>query len=93
MTLDKIKPYAKAVAAFLAPSVTALVQAVQESSQGGTAITGPEWIGILAAGLITGGAVYTIPNRDPLAEHQRESVQPPHVGADPLDAPNEDYRL
>ena len=61
--LDKIAPYWKAVIGFVTPGVVALVAAVQESSDGGAAVTGPEWVGILAACVITGGAVYTVPNR------------------------------
>ena len=80
MTLDKIKPYAKAFAGFLVPFAGAIVNAVQESSSGGTGITSAEWITAVALAITTGGAVYTIPNRDPKARHQLESVQPPHVG-------------
>ena len=80
MTLDKIKPYAKAFAGFLVPFAGAIVTAVQESSPGGTGVTAAEWISAVALAITTGGAVYTIPNRDPQAKHQLESVQPPHVG-------------
>jgi hypothetical protein len=77
MSLDAIKPYAKAFVGFVAPGVASLVVAVQDASQGGSAVTGPEWIGIGAACLLTGGAVFATPNRDPRADHQDESVQPP----------------
>lgn len=80
MTLDTIKPYAKAVAGFLVPFAGAIVTAVQLTSPGGEGITAAEWISAIALAITTGGAVYTIPNRDPKAQHQRESVQPPHVG-------------
>ena len=88
MTLDKIKPYAKAFAGFLVPFAGAIVNAVQESSSGGTGITSAEWITAVALAITTGGAVYTIPNRDPKARHQLESVQPPHVGDEGEVAPS-----
>ena len=67
--------------------------------------TGEIWMAV-SAGLTAAGATWVIPNRDPKAEHQEESVQPPYVGdepttydgmgapvsnPDPLDGPNEDY--
>ena len=60
--LDRIRPYAKAVVAFIAPGVTALVSAVQDGSQAGSAVSGPEWVGIAAACILTCAAVYTTPN-------------------------------
>jgi hypothetical protein len=72
-----IAPYWKAVVAFLTPGIIAFVGALQESSPGGSQVTGVEWGGILAAMFITGGAVYTVPNKDPEGKHQEESVQPP----------------
>lgn len=61
--LDNIRPYAKAVVAFVAPGVVALGQAVLDSSPGGEHITGPEWIGIVVAMFVTSGIVYAVPNR------------------------------
>lgn len=75
--LDKIRPYAKAIVGFISPGVVALVAAVQDSSPAGGAVTGPEWVGIAAACIITGSVVFTVPNTDPHALHQDESVQPP----------------
>ena len=77
MNLDSVKPYAKALAAFITPGVAALVAAVQDASPGRSDITGPEWVGIFATCILTSGAVYAVPNRDPRATHQDESVQPP----------------
>lgn len=77
--MNKVKPYLKAVIGFITPGVVALVAAVQDSSPGGSAVTGPEWVGIGAACILTGGAVFLTPNKDPLAEHQDESVQPPSL--------------
>ena len=63
--LDKIRPYAKAVVAFITPGVAGLVTAVQDASPGGANVTGPEWVGIVAACILTSGAVYATPNREP----------------------------
>ena len=75
--LDNIAPYWKAVVGFVSPGVVALVAAVQDGSPGGSSITGPEWVGIAAACILTGSAVFAVPNKDPQADHQDESVQPP----------------
>lgn len=80
MNIDAVKPYAKAIVAFVAPGVAALVAAVQDASPAGSNITGPEWIGIVATCILTSGAVYAVPNRDPRGIKQAESVQPPHAG-------------
>lgn len=77
MNLDAVKPYAKAVVAFITPGVTALVAAVQDASPGGSNVTGPEWVGIFAACILTSGLVFAVPNRDPRGVKQDESVQPP----------------
>jgi hypothetical protein len=75
--MEKIAPYWKAVIGFITPGVVGLVAAVQDSSPGGSAITGPEWVGIAAACILTAGGVFVVPNKDPRALHQDESVQPP----------------
>jgi len=80
VNIDSIKPYAKAIVAFVTPGVTGLLAAVQDASPGGSSVTGPEWVGIAAACILTGGAVFSVPNRDPQALHQAESVQPPDAG-------------
>ena len=77
--LDNVRPYVKAVVGFVTPGVIALVAAVQDGSPAGSNVTGPEWVGIAAACVITGSAVFLAPNTDPKAEHQSESVQPPHA--------------
>jgi hypothetical protein len=77
MNIDAVKPYAKAIVAFVTPGVAALVAAVQDASPAGSNITGPEWVGIVATCILTSGAVYAMPNRDQRAAHQDESVQPP----------------
>ena len=40
--MNRIKPYAKAVLAFIAPGAVVIGSAVTEASDGGTAITGAE---------------------------------------------------
>jgi hypothetical protein len=77
--LDRIAPYWKAVTAFISPGVVGLVAAVQDGSPGGSSITGPEWVGIAAACILTGGAVFAVPNKDPRGLHQQESTQPPNA--------------
>ena len=81
--MDKIAPYWKAIVGFVTPGVIAAVAAVQDGSPGGQGITMPEWVGIAAACVLTGGAVFAVPNKDPNADHQDESVQPPDDGYDP----------
>lgn len=68
--MNKIAPYAKAVVAVLgAVLVTVLAQFPDNE-------TVQTW-GPIVASLLTAISVYVVPNRDPLAEHQDESVQPP----------------
>ena len=78
--LDKIAPYYKALAGFLVPFLGSLGTALVESSDNGSQITGSEWVQALLVGLVAGGAVFSIPNKDPQALHQDESVQPPARG-------------
>lgn len=74
--MDKIKPYIKALVAFVTPGAVLIGAAVTEASEGGSTITTSEWVTALVACLVTSGAVYRIPNKDPKGEHQDESVQP-----------------
>jgi hypothetical protein len=60
--LNTVKPFLKAITAFVAPGVVALVQAVSDASPAGPHVTGPEWIGIVAACILTSAAVYAVPN-------------------------------
>ena len=78
--MSKLSPYWKAFVGFVAPGAVVLGSAVTDGSQGGSSITTAEWVTALVACLVTSAAVYTAPNRDPLAEHQDESVQPPNAG-------------
>jgi uncharacterized membrane protein HdeD (DUF308 family) len=75
--VNAIAPYLKAVVGFIVPGIIALIAAVSDGSDNGQTITGPEWIGIAAACILTSAGVWGVPNRDPNATHQRESVQPP----------------
>lgn len=64
--LDKLAPYAKAVAAFIGPAIPLLIAAMQDGSLGGSAITGQEWLTAAAACFVTGGVVLAAPrNADP----------------------------
>jgi multisubunit Na+/H+ antiporter MnhB subunit len=78
--MDKIAPYWKAVLAFIAPGAVTIGSAVTEASDGGTRITTAEWVAAAVACIVTSAAVYAVPNRDPRALHQDESVQPPEYG-------------
>ena len=60
--IELVKPYAKAIVGFVAPGVVALVTAVADASPRGSHVTGPEWIGIAAACILTSAAVYAVPN-------------------------------
>jgi hypothetical protein len=61
--LDKIAPYWKAVVGFIAPGAIVITSAVLEGSDGGSAITGSEWILALCSAVITSAGVYAFPNR------------------------------
>lgn len=75
--MKRIAPYAKALVGFITPGAVLIGAAVTEASDSGSRITTAEWVTALVACIVTGGAVYRTPNKDPEAEHQDESVQPP----------------
>ena len=75
--LDWIAPYWKAVVAFVTPGAVVIGSAVLEGSDGGSTITGAEWVTAIVACVVTAGGVWAVPNRDPSGEHQDESTQPP----------------
>jgi hypothetical protein len=77
MTMEKIAPYYKALTAFLVPFLGSLATALVQSSDNGTEVTGSEWVQALLVALVASGAVFAVPNKDPLATHQHQSVQPP----------------
>lgn len=78
---DNLKLYAKAIVGFVAPGVVGLVAAVQDGSPGGSTITGPEWIGVAAACILTSAGVYAAPYVRPLAKAKNADVpaNPPQV--------------
>lgn len=61
--MDRIRPYAKAVVGFVTPGAIALGAAVQSGTPGGSGVTAAEWITIAVACVVTGGAVFSTPNR------------------------------
>ena len=61
--LEKVRPYAKAVVAFIAPGAVLIGAAVTEGSPGGSAITGAEWVTAAVACVVTAAGVYGVPNR------------------------------
>lgn len=56
-------PYFKAVVAFIAPGAVVLTSAVTDASAGGEFITSGEWVTAICATIITGAAVYAVPNK------------------------------
>lgn len=77
--MNKIAPYYKAVAGFGIPFLGSIGVALTAASDGGTSITAGEWVGAVVVGLISGGTVWGVPNKDPEIVHQDESVQPPQL--------------
>jgi len=60
--VNALAPYFKAVVAFIAPGAVILTSAVTESSARGELITSGEWVTAICATIITGAAVYAVPN-------------------------------
>ncbi len=60
--LTKVKPYAKALVGFVAPGAVLIGSAVTEVSDGGTTITGAEWVTAAVACVVTSGAVWGFKN-------------------------------
>jgi hypothetical protein len=61
--MEAIAPYWKAVCAFLAPAMTIVIASVLEGSDGGTRVTGSEWLTAAATAVLTAGTVYTVRNK------------------------------
>ena len=75
--MTKIAPYAKSIVGALVAGLGSLYQALD----GDQAVTAQEWIAVAMTTLTALGVIFAVPNKDPRAEHQQESVQPPeHVG-------------
>jgi hypothetical protein len=69
--VNTLAPYFKAVTAALIAGASAAIPLVDDG------LTLSEGLGIAVAFLTALTAVYAVPNKDPKAEHQEESVQPP----------------
>lgn len=72
-TLPQIK---KAVWGFCAPIVPVAFMAVQAGSDGGTSVTGAEWITIAAAAFGVGGGVFALTNADAPKPARHEKANP-----------------
>jgi hypothetical protein len=70
--MTKIAPYAKALIGAMVAGLGSLQQALDDG-----AVTPQEGTGVAIAFLSGLALVWAIPNKDPYAEHQDESVQPP----------------
>ena len=70
--MNKIAPYGKAITAAIVACLSYLQPAIDDG------LTSAEIIGAAIAFLTGLAVVWAIPNKDPEAEHQDESVQPPH---------------
>ena len=71
--MTTIAPYFKALTAALIAGASAAIPLVDDG------LTASEGLGIAVAFLTALSAVYAVPNKDPQAEHQAESVQPPQL--------------
>lgn len=69
--------YAKTQVGALVPGLITLAYALSKWSGPAWDLSGDELGLILAALGFTGAAVWAVPNKDPNAKHQDESVQPP----------------
>lgn len=70
--MNKLAPYAKTVVAILGSVLTVIMAQYPDSPEV------QRW-GAIVAALLTSILVYAVPNKDPQAEHQDESVQPPQA--------------
>ena len=69
--MNTIAPYAKALTGAVVACLSYLQPAIDDG------LTASEGIGAAVAFLTGLAVVWAIPNKDPEAEHQDESVQPP----------------
>jgi hypothetical protein len=74
--MTKIAPYAKALVAALVAGLGSLYQALDGDP---SVVTSQEWVAVAMTTLAGLAAVFGMPNKDPQAEHQDESVQPPNL--------------
>ena len=68
--MNALAPYFKALVAFIAPGAVILTSAVQSNSVGGELITSGEWVTAVCATIITGAAVYAVPNKSTDGAHE-----------------------
>ena len=68
--MDKVTPYLKAYSALIGAVCTALLGIYGPDTEVG------HWLTIVVA-VLSAVATYAVPNKDPRARHQAESVQPP----------------
>lgn len=73
--MTSIAPYAKAVIGALVAGLASLQQALDDGT-----LSAQEWTGVAIATLSGLALIWAIPNKDPEAAHQDESVQPPEDG-------------
>lgn len=75
--MSTLAPYLKALVGALIAGLASLQQALD----GDNSVTAQEWTGVVIALLSGLALVWAVPNKDPHAMHQAESVQPPERGA------------
>lgn len=76
--MNAVSPYFKAITAALVAGLTAILTGLDND-----VLTKAEWVQAAIAFLVALSAVWAVPNKDPQAEHQDESVQPPTTGHGP----------
>lgn len=54
--------YWKAILGFIVPGAVVIGSAVTDASDGGSSITGAEWVTAIVASIVTAGAVYAKSN-------------------------------
>lgn len=70
--MNSIAPYAKSIVGALVAGLASLQQALDDSH-----VSAQEWTAVAIATLTGLALVFAVPNKDPEAAHQEESVQPP----------------
>lgn len=79
--MDAIAPYWKAVIGFIAPGATVVITSLVEGTDGGTRVTGSEWLMALMTAIVSAAAVYTVPNK--ARRKTRKPAARPAVDDDP----------
>lgn len=60
--MNRVRPYMKAVVAFVAPGAVVLGASVTDASAGGSHVTTAEWVTALVACIVTSAGVYRATN-------------------------------